>query len=121
MKQLLLYGIIGIFNTFIGMGTIFLLTYLGTRAELANFLGYILGIYCSYYLNSRFTFKANSNTKGLIKFFLTMGIAYLINLIVLILCFRILLLNVYIAQFLACLSYTIFGFLLSKIFVFNKS
>ncbi|MBD5165202.1 GtrA family protein [Helicobacter sp.] len=120
MKQLLLYGIIGILNTFVGMGVILLATYLGLMPEWANFLGYFLGIFCSYYLNSRYTFKSHSTSWGLVKFYIAMGSAYIVNLIVLILCFRILLWNVYVSQFLACGSYTLCGFLLSKGFVFKN-
>lgn len=120
MKQFLLYGIIGIFNTLIGTGTILLATYLGLMPEWANFLGYCLGIFCSYYLNSRYTFKSHSTSWGLVKFYVAMGSAYIVNLIVLILCFRIFLWNVYISQFLACGSYTLCGFFLSKGFVFKK-
>lgn len=119
MKQLLLYGIVGILNTFVGMGVIFVATYCGIIAELSNLLGYILGILCSYYLNSRYTFRLKSTTKGLVKFFIAMGIAYIVNLIVLVLCFRVFLWNVYVSQFLACASYTLCGFFLSKGFVFK--
>lgn len=120
MKQLLLYGIIGILNTFVGMGIVLLATYLGLMPEWANFLGYFLGIFCSYCLNSRYTFKSRSTAQGLVKFYIAMGSAYIVNLIVLVLCFRILLWNVYASQFLACGSYTLCGFLLSRGFVFKK-
>ena len=119
MRELITYGLVGIANTFVGMGLIFLATYIGIFAELSNFIGYFFGIIFSYFLNSKFTFKESCSYKGLIKFFVAMGISYGVNLLVLILCYRIFEINVYISQFIACASYTLCGFILSKVFIFS--
>ncbi len=118
MKHLIIYLLIGCINTCIGFGFILLFIYLKIPPELSNFLGYLIGISCSYLLNHFFNFKTKPK-HTFFKFIISMLIAYLINLFVLILLFRIWGLNVYVAQIFAAISYTIAGFLLSKFFVWR--
>ncbi|WP_305862926.1 GtrA family protein [Helicobacter cholecystus] len=122
MSRFFLYCCVGMINTCIGFGAIFLLVFAGVVPELANFLGYCLGIVCSFFLNNALTFSQTqiSKLKGLSKFILSMGIAYLINLGVLFVGYRILGINVYIAQIIAGVSYTLCGFILSKWFVWRE-
>lgn len=122
MKSFFLYCLVGVINTFIGFGIIFILTFVGILPELANFLGYCIGIVCSFFLNSKITFAKNkvSKNKGLLKFATSMGVVYLVNLVALFLSYRIFGLNVYLSQILAGGSYTLCGFLLSKFFVWRE-
>ena len=113
------YLLVGVVNTLIGFGFIFLFVFLGLEAELANLLGYCIGITCSYFLNKYFTFKARAKNDFL-KFILSMVLAYGVNLLVLIVCFRFLSWDIYLSQCLAGVSYTLVGFLLSKGFVWRK-
>lgn len=120
-KQFIKYLFIGIQNTLIGFSIIFILMYYKVIPEIANIIGYSIGIIYSYLMNKTFTFKTKSNfKKEFIKFIFTMGIAYLINIIILILLIRILNINEYISQVIAGIFYTISGYLFSKKFVFNK-
>lgn len=122
MKSFILYCLVGVINTFIGFGIVFALTFAGVLPELANFLGYCIGIVCSFFLNSKITFAKNKvkKSQGLLKFALSMGVAYLLNLLVLFLNYRIFGLNVYLSQILAGGSYTLCGFLLSRFFVWRE-
>lgn len=122
MRKFFLYCLVGVLNTFIGFGIIFALTFVGILPELANFLGYCIGIVCSFFLNNKIAFARNKvkNSLGLLKFALSMGVAYLLNLLVLFLSYRISGLNVYLSQVLAGGSYTLCGFLLSKFFVWRE-
>lgn len=122
-SYLLKYLIVGVFNTFFGFAIIFYCMYLGVVAELSNFIGYFFGILISFFLNKKFTFKSNANLKNeFFKFVGSMYIAYIINLIILIIVIRFFNYNEYFGQILAGISYTIVGFLLSKQWVFkNKS
>ena len=113
------YLLVGVVNTFIGFGFIFLFVFLGIGAELANLLGYCIGIACSYFLNKYFTFKAQAKNDFL-KFTLSMTLAYGVNLLVLIVCFRFLSWDIYLSQCFAGASYTLVGFLLSRGFVWRK-
>ena len=116
--QFLRYCLIGGINTIVGFGIIFILMALGLIAEVANFIGYCAGIIVSFTLNKHFTFKANRNY-AFLRFCLAMGSAYVLNLLVLIICYRGFHLNAYIVQILAGIIYTISGFLLSKYFAFR--
>lgn len=119
-KSFLKYGLIGIVNTVFGYGVIFLLLYLGIVAELSNLIGYILGFFLSYNLNKKYNFKSqNSHKKDLPKFLISMGIAYLLNLLVLVLCYRYFGIDVYISQIIAGIIYTLTGYFLSKMWVFR--
>ncbi|RDU72120.1 GtrA family protein [Helicobacter brantae] len=122
MKSLLLYCLVGVMNTCIGFGIIFALTFLGILPELSNFLGYFFGIIFSFFLNNAITFSQNKIDKkqGLIRFILSMSIAYLINLAVLFLSYRVLEIDVYFSQILAGASYTLCGFLMSRFFVWAR-
>lgn len=105
-------------NTLIGFGIIFCFTFLGIIPEISNLLGYMVGIVCSYLLNRVFTFK--NNKKGdFFRFVVAMGASYVLNLLTLVLCFRWFEINVYVAQVLAGLVYTVSGFLMSRYFVWR--
>jgi len=121
-NTLIKYGLIGIFNTFIGYGLTFLLFYIGILAELSNFIGYIIGFFVSYYLNKKYNFKSkNSHKKDMPKFIVSMLVAYIVNLIVFSLFYRYLEMNVYFSQVIAGIFYVAIGYILSKIYVFNGS
>lgn len=122
MREIFFYCLIGVINTCIGFGIIFVLVFLGVFAELANFLGYCVGTICSFFLNNRITFAQVriDKKRGLSKFFLSMGVAYLINLIVLSVSYRFFGINIYFSQIFAGISYTLCGFLMSKFFVWKK-
>ncbi len=114
------YGVIGVINTLFGYTIIFLLVYINFGAELSNFIGYFLGIFLSYYLNKKYNFKSkNSYKKEMPKFLTSMFIAYLLNLIVLVFCYRYIGINVYISQLIAGVVYTLTGYVISKVWVFN--
>lgn len=120
LKEAFMYGVIGVVNTFIGMGSCLLLTYLGLFPELANLLGNIAGMLNSYMLNKRFTFKSsNSHKRDFLRFSLAMGMAYIFNLAALVIAHRIIGIDVYVSQILAAICYTISGFIISKVWVFR--
>ena len=95
--------------------------YIGLIAELSNFIGYLVGFFISYFLNKKFNFKStNSHKKDLPKFIISMGIAYIMNLIVLFITYRIFVINVYLSQILAGVVYVFVGYLMSKFWVFGR-
>ncbi|PAF45819.1 GtrA family protein [Helicobacter sp. 11S02629-2] len=115
LGYLIRYLIVGVINTFVGFGLIFLLTYLKVNPYIANIIGYVVGIVVSYILNSFFTFKKKAN---FFVFVISMGIAWLANIIMLKVALE-LGVNVYIAQVLAGIVYVVVGFGLSKLVVFK--
>lgn len=114
------YLLVGILNTIVGFGAIIIFMFIGILPEIANLLGYFIGIIFSYFLNKHFTFQSqNSHKKDFIRFAASMGAAYLINLAVFILAFRIFLIDKYISQIIASIFYTISGYVLSKYWAFK--
>lgn len=114
------YLMVGMINTLVGFGIIFLLMYRGLLPEIANFIGYLCGFILSFILNKYFTFKSKNYVKSeFIRFALSMGIAYLINLLILVISYRYFGINEYISQIIAGIFYTLSGYLLSKFYAFK--
>ncbi|MGX3098454.1 GtrA family protein [Helicobacter sp. 23-1046] len=121
-SSLVVYGLVGVANTCVGLGLCLLLTFLGLVPEVANLLGNIAGVINSYFLNKKFTFKSkNSHKQDAWRFGVAMGIAYLANLATLSISHRICGVDVYIAQILASVVYTIVGYFISKFWAFKTS
>lgn len=82
IKEGFRFSIIGVLNTFVGLGTIFLLfNVFKFDYRLANLIGYCLGLINSFLWNKYWNFKSKENTKRQIIPFLTIFlIAYCINL-----------------------------------------
>jgi putative flippase GtrA len=121
MASIIKYGIIGLINTAFGYGVIFILIYLGVVVEISNFLGYVAGFFLSYFLNKRYNFRSNrSHGEDLPKFIVGMSIAYILNLITMIMLYRFLNVDVYLSQILSGIVYTISGYLLSKFWIFKN-
>lgn len=112
----------GVANTIFGYSLIFVFMYIGLTPEISNFIGYFFGIILSYFLNKYYTFKIKTqDKKEFVFFFASMIASYIINLAVLIICYKALNLNTYLSQIIAGIFYTISGFLFSKYFVFKTT
>jgi putative flippase GtrA len=114
------YNLVGIVNTLLGFTIIFGLMYLGVSATISNLIGYTIGAFISYRLNSRYTFTTHAKHKAvMIKFFMVLGIAYILNFIVL--QWLLLFINPYIAQLGAAMVYTVSSFIMAKYFAFKEA
>lgn len=111
------YILVGLANTLLTALIILVLTYLGLGIYTANAAGYVAGIILSFILNSYFTFSTKMNLPRLVKFLVTCGFCYLINLIAIKTCLHILPDAKYTAQIFGMALYTISGFILNKIWV----
>lgn len=112
---LIRYLLVGVVNTIVGFGLIFILMYLGINPYISNVIGYCVGVIVSFILNSKITFKAKAR---FYKFFITMAIAWIIQFCILNICI-LYGVNEYISQVVAGVIYIVVGFLLSKIVVFK--
>ena len=118
------YLLVGVLNTIVGFGLIFLLMWQGFSPELSNIIGYAVGICFSFVMNKIFTFGSKqasktANLKEFVKFVSSMLIAWVLNFITLKICLKMGV-NAYLAQIISGGIYTITGYLLSKIWVFKK-
>lgn len=77
--QAIRYGIVGVSNTAIGLGTIYgLMFFLNTSPFLANVLGYAVALTNSFLLNRAWTFRARSEQVGstVFRFLAVFAVAY---------------------------------------------
>ena len=114
------YLLVGVANTIIGFGIIFTMMFIGFSPEVSNLVGYVIGIFVSYVLNKYFTFKKKKkNKKEFFKFIFSMLISYLLNLLTLLICYRILNIDKYLSQIISGVIYTLSGFIFSKFYAFK--
>lgn len=114
------YLLVGVANTIIGFGIIFTMMFSGFSPEVSNLVGYVIGIFVSYVLNKYFTFKKKKkNKKEFFKFIFSMLISYSLNLLTLLICYRILNIDKYLSQIISGVIYTLSGFILSKFYAFK--
>ena len=80
-KTMWKFLLVGIINTVVGCGTMFLLYNLaGFSYWLSSAANYVVGGVCSYFLNKYFTFQNKEHSwKQVGRFVLTVGICYLIG------------------------------------------
>jgi putative flippase GtrA len=120
VKTFTRYLLVGLVNTGIGYFIIFLCQYgLNLPPELSNALGYGLGMMISYTLNRTFTFGNPPTTRVMaLRFAVVNGIAYLLNLGMLVLLLRV---GVHagLSQVLAGGVYVAASFLVNKHYVFR--
>jgi len=115
------YILVGILNSIFGYFFIFLFLYSGIQEEWSNLIGFILGILLSYYLNKTYNFKSNlAHKEALPRFFMSMAVAYLVNITVFSFFYRILDVNVYISTIVGGIFYTFVGYFTSYLWVFKK-
>lgn len=96
------------------------MTYILVTPEISNFVGYASGLLLSYFLNKKYNFKTDNTVKEeLPKFILTMSSAYILNLFIFLITYRILEINVYISHIIAGIFYIFAGFLFSYFYVFD--
>jgi putative flippase GtrA len=120
-KTSLGYILIGIVNSIFGYFFIFLFIYSGIQEELSNLLGYILGISWSYYLNKKYNFKSSTvHKQALPRFFVSMVVAYIVNISIFSFFYRILDINVYVSTIVGGVFYTFVGYFMSYFWVFGR-
>jgi len=117
IKEFLTYNFVGIFNTIVGFGIIFVLMFLGLDAKISNAIGYAIGAVVSYILNSRYTFRSQTSVLLALKFFGVLLVSYIINFVVL--SYMLIYTDAYISQIISGIVYTLSSFVLAKYFVFG--
>lgn len=81
IKQFIKFGLVGVSNTLISLGTYYLLYFCGVNYLIANTSGFIISVLNSYYWNNKYVFKKtqNGNLKPLIKTFMSYGVTFLLS------------------------------------------
>ena len=121
MKKFLRYILAGLLNTLATyITTIILLKIFNLFLVISNFLGYVVGIFVSFYLNRNFVFKSKDAEIKIqfYKFIFACLVSYLINLIFLIIFSYIFQFNDNISQILSMAAYSISFYILSNKYIF---
>ncbi len=119
---LLRFLLVGVANTFIGLGIIYAAMYFfHFSAVLANATGYAIGIVVSFALNKTWTFTSDDHIgASFFRFLLVIAIAYSANLSAVLFVNDHFEINIYIAQALGIAPYTAITYLGSHFFVFRN-
>ena len=115
------FGIVGLFNTALGLGVIFAGKALGGLGDLAaNAIGYAVGIAGSFALNRNWTFRHKGEIKRAFwRFVAVFGIAYVLNLATVFGLRDFAGLNAYVAQAIGIVPYTLFSYWASAHYAFS--
>ncbi|MEL3959053.1 GtrA family protein [Caldifermentibacillus hisashii] len=115
------FGIVGLGNTLITIGSYHVFVYLGLNYILANVISYLLGMMNSYYWNKNWVFRVKPNEKKtFVKFIFVNMISLLINNFTLILLVGIFFLSSTVSQLLATVLGLWINLILNKIWTFEK-
>lgn len=120
-SSLIRFGLTGLLNTAVGLGTIFALKwFFGVPDTKANLVGYVVGMGVSYYVNSRWTFqyKQALHTK-VVPYVLVLLCAYLVNLATVHIFIGWLHVNSYLAQTAGIIPYSLLSYVLLRRYVFG--
>ncbi|MBK1642414.1 hypothetical protein CKO12_11105 [Chromatium okenii] len=114
---------VGVVNSLIGLSLIYTAKWFFLMGDLAaNLIGYTVGLFISFSLNSKWTFAYKGNfATALIKFSITSIIAYGMNLVTVLTSIEYLGINSYLAQALGIPVFTVASYFMSKYLVFRNS
>ena len=119
--QLMRFLMVGVLNTLVGLGCIWLLLWAGATPVLANAAGFLIGMAVSFSVNRRWTFEHRGDWRASLgRWLLVAGIAYAANLGVMLGLTRLLGVDPYLAQIPGIAAYTLLSYLGAKVFVFAR-
>jgi len=120
-STLVRFGITGVLNTAVGLGTIYALKWFFQVSDTpANAIGYVVGISFSLVVNSRWTFQSRESLLSIAPRYLSVILfAYLVNLACVKLCIEVWQVNSYLAHALGTVPYAAITYLGSRWWVFH--
>ena len=82
--QFIKFGIVGLSNTAIGLGTYYLFLWLGWNYMVANVLSWIISVFNAFFWNSRYVFKTrNKWLTALFRTYVSYGFSFVLGAVVL--------------------------------------
>ena len=117
------FALTGLYNTAVGYSAILLGLWLGLGDFRANFLGYVVGLTFSYFVNRSWSFRVQSkpNIREVSSFLGAFVVSYLVNIIVLVIGREMGLMQSPVLHLGAMTAYTITFYLLSRFVVFRTA
>jgi putative flippase GtrA len=121
VKQFVKYCIVGLGNTAIGLGLIYLaMGVFGLSPALSNFTGFAIAFIVSFSVNRAWTFQSNAHLgRSLAVFAAVCAGGYLLNLGAMLTAIHFAGVNAYFAQLFGVVTYAAFVFLGSRFLVFR--
>ena len=120
--QLIKFGIVGVSNTFLTAGVIWILMKVFHCSDyISNFTGYIIGLANSFIWNRKWTFESKTRVSVTVfKFIVTFAISYAVQLGNLYALRHLTLIDPYYCQLLSIVVYTGINFILNKYYTFKN-
>ena len=114
--------LVGLANTAVGLSIIYTAKFFfGAGDVLANAIGYGVGVLFSFSLNSSWTFTYSGPwLPTLMKFIIVSGLAYVLNLVTVVVLIDYFEINSYLAQAMGIPPYTLTVYLASRYLVFRR-
>ena len=121
LRQLVLFGLVGVMNTAVGLGTILVLQAgLGFDPFVANPIGYALGLVNSFVMNRAVTFRdGDRSARSALRFLMAFAVAYMANFATLAALIAAAPGHALVWQMVSMVVYTLVFFVLAKWFVFR--
>ena len=80
LLQFIKFGIVGLSNTFIGLGIYYLLLWLGANYLICNAVSWVISVFNAFYWNNKYVFKTgNTWLTALLRTYLSYGLSFLIG------------------------------------------
>ncbi len=119
--QVVRFALVGVFNTLVGLLSIYSLIYFYSAGPVvANGFGYLIGMCVSFYLNKYWTFgDSRALSEVAPRYLVVVCVSYVLNLLMVILVGRTLSFGSYIDQIFGVAIYTVSMFLGSRWYVFR--
>lgn len=119
--EFLKFSIVGLSNTIVSFSTYYFLIFLNVHYAIANTLGFIIGVFNSYFWNHKYVFPNNKfNLKDLSKTYLSYFSTFLLNTITLVIMVESLGIPNTIAPIINIVYSVPLNYILNKFWVFRK-
>ena len=82
LREFIRFGLVGVFATGLHYGLYYLLN-LVMNVNVAYSIGYVVALFCNFYLTAHFTFKSETSVKRGVGFALSHGINYVLHMLLL--------------------------------------
>lgn len=118
--QFIKFGIVGLSNTAIGLGTYYLFLGIGLHYMFANVISWIISVFNAFYWNSKYVFKTTELwIKALCKTYISYGVSFLAGSFLLYIFVELVKISEFIAPFLVLIVTIPLNFILNKFWTFK--
>lgn len=121
--QFFKFGIVGVSNTLISLGTYYLLVFLGVHYLIANTAGFLLSVVNAYIWNSKYVFKEKteeSSARAFSKVFMSYLLSFCLSSVLIWLFVQVMNISEYLAPILRLVATIPLNFFMNKLWAFKE-